>query len=107
MKRSLGVGARPGGRKREFIRVDTANYLCSTSSRLTKDATSTFWRVPLPSLNRRFTNMGGREKALGDRRSGVTAQVITPKQRGDAPRQWQASAGLRGKDSPPSRTDRR
>src|SRR6266853_145909 len=68
MKRSFRGGAQPGGRKREFIRVDTANYLCSTSSRLTKDATSTFWKVPLPSLNRRFINMGGRERLLGDRR---------------------------------------
>src|SRR4029077_7170562 len=68
MKRSFGGGARPGGRKREFIRADTANYSCSTSSRLTRDATSTFWKVPLPSLNRRFTNLGGGEGVLGDRR---------------------------------------
>src|SRR5438128_6110090 len=68
MKKSFGGGAQPGGRKREFIRVDTANYSCSTSSRPTKDATSTFWKVPLPSLSRRFINMGGREEALGDRR---------------------------------------
>src|ERR1700693_3041463 len=64
---SLRGGAQLGGRKREFIRADTANYSCSTSSRLTRDATSTFWKVPLPSLNPRFiedlaTSCGEKEK---------------------------------------------
>src|SRR2546423_1314460 len=64
MRMSFGVGAQLGGRKKGFIRADTASYSCSTSSRLTKDATSTFWKVPLPSLSRRFINIGGRENGL-------------------------------------------
>src|SRR6266850_1275503 len=64
MRMSLRVGAQLGGREKGFIRADTASYSCSTSSRLTKDATSTFWKEPLPSLNRRFINIGGREKGL-------------------------------------------
>src|SRR2546421_91812 len=73
MRMSFGVGAQLGGRKRGFIRADTASYSCSTSSRLTKDATSTFWKVPLPSLSRRFINIGGRENGLWviGRRLGV------------------------------------
>src|SRR5712664_2252362 len=54
MTKSLRGGGQRGGRKREFIRADTASYSCSISSKLTRDATSISWRVLLPSLNPRF-----------------------------------------------------
>ena len=52
---SLAGVALPGNRKRGFITADTEGYTCSTSSRLTKDAISISWRVPLPSQNPKFT----------------------------------------------------
>src|SRR5882762_4306671 len=108
MRMSFGAGVQLGGRKKGFIRAGMASYSCSTSSRLTRDATSTSWKVRLPSLSRRFINIGGSEEARSDRRSGGSesvAQVLTRKQRGDAPLQWQASVCLRDKGSPPSTTD--
>src|SRR6266851_2827025 len=108
MRMSSRVDEQPGGRKMGFIRADMASYSCSTSSRLTRDATSTSWKVLLPFLSRRFINIGGSERLGGDRRCGGSesvAQVITRKQRGDAPLQWQASVYLRDKGSPPSTTN--
>src|SRR5438876_11214205 len=69
MTKNLRGGAQPGGRKRGFIRAGTASYSCSISSRPTRDATSISWRVPLPSLNPRFTEdsdymSGEKEKKL-------------------------------------------
>ncbi len=52
---SLAGVALPGNRKTGFITADTEGYTCSTSSRLTRDAISISWRVPLPSQNPKFT----------------------------------------------------
>ena len=51
---ALRVAVRPGARRKEFIREDMENYLCSTLRRLTKDVTSTSWKELPLSLNLRF-----------------------------------------------------
>jgi len=90
-----------------FIRADTASYSCSTSSRLTRDATSTFWRVPLPSLNPRFTE----DPSLMPRRGRNASLLQLSRAALDATRdllpQRRASECRRGRDSPPSTTVQR
>src|SRR6202035_2407498 len=54
------LAARLGGRRKESIREDMENYLCSTSPKLTKDVISTSWKEPRLSLNRRFIELQSR-----------------------------------------------
>src|SRR6266850_1073447 len=109
MTKNLRGGAQPGGRKREYIRAGTASYSCSTLSRLTRDATSTFWRVPLPSLNPRFTEdsdymLGEKEKEAF---SSLSERPARLRERGDVLPQRRASECRRSRDFPPSTTVRR
>src|SRR2546430_13610276 len=72
-----------------MIRRPPRSTLFPYTTLFRSDATSTSWKVRLPSLSRRFINIGGSEEARGDRRSGGSesvAQIITRKQRGDADR---------------------
>src|ERR1700730_10136935 len=78
------LGARLGGRRKESIREDMENYLCSTSPRLTKDVISTSWKEPRLSLNLRFI------------------ELQSPK-RDDVRLQWPASGFPKGTDSLPGK----
>ena len=72
---SLAGLALPGNRKRGFITADTESFTCSTSSRLTKDAMSIFWKALLPSQNPKFAE---NPAELGPHSSQVRfASIIT------------------------------
>src|SRR5215472_5896714 len=57
--RSYPAGGKPGNREKEFIHADTASFICSTSSRRTRDATSIFLKEQNRFPNLRFTNCLG------------------------------------------------
>src|SRR6202041_940895 len=102
MKMSSLAAARPGARKKEFIPAGTANCSCSTSSRLTKAATSISWKARPPFLNRKFIEALEHKERRDQLKKAFRAKWRLPHSVAatrDVRRRQQASERRRGKGS--------